>query len=496
MTHGKGRPPQLAAPGLPGKDAMTRLTLLQLNDLHAYLEPHPEVFWEAGEPLLRQAGGLARIKAYFDDVRREVDHPVVALDCGDTFHGTGPVVETRGEFMPELLNTLGLEGMSAHWDFAYGPDHLRALVDRLEYPLLACNVTDQGGELLFPATRLLERGGLRVGVIGVACPLIGNMGSAWGTQDLRVSQGREEVARLLPELRGQGADVVVVLSHLGFPQDCALAEEVSGIDVILSGHTHTRLEAPACVGSTVLVQAGCHGSFVTRLDLEVSRGGVKVLHHQLKIMSEDLREDAGLARQVAARLQPFRELEAQAGESRAVLHRATTLSAPADLLLTDAIRQAAGTDIALSNGWRYGAPIPAGPVSRLAAWNLIPHDPPISTAELTGQELLELMEASLEAVFSRDPWQQKGGYVKRLSGLSVYAKVENPRGQRVLHLEVGGKAVEPERTYTAAYLTAQALPEQYGRRHRELPLRAREALERYLREGGPYTPPPANVLLT
>ncbi|EYB66807.1 hypothetical protein DEIPH_ctg069orf0008 [Deinococcus phoenicis] len=476
---------------------MPRLTLLQLNDLHAYLEPHPEVFWEAGQPMVRTAGGLARIKVYFDDVRREVSHPVIALDCGDTFHGTGPVVETRGAFLPGLLNTLGLEGMSAHWDFAYGPDHLKGLVDRLNYPLLACNITVEDGTLLFPPTRMLERGGLRVGVIGVACNLIGDMGSLWGTEGLRVTQGREEVARLVPELREQGADMVVVLSHLGFPQDCALAEEVPGIDVILSGHTHTRLMAPARVGATVLVQAGCHGSFVTRLDLEVMPGGVKVLHHELKTISADLREDAGLAEQIAARLQPFRAAaEEQAGETRAILHRGTTLSAPADLLLTDALRHAAGTDIVLSNGWRYGAPIPAGPVTRLAAWNLIPHNPPVSTAELTGADLKELLEDSLEAVFSRDPWRQKGGYVKRLSGLVMYAKAEHPRGQRILKLEVGGRPLDPERTYTAAYLTRQSVPEKYGRRHRELPLRAREALETYLREHGPYTPPPANVRLT
>lgn len=215
-----------------------RLTLLQLNDLHAYLEPHPEVFWDAGEPVLRTAGGLARIKAYFDDVRAESSHPVIALDCGDTFHGTGPVVQTRGEFMPDLLNTLGFEGMSSHWDFAYGPEHLKGLVERLSYPLLACNVTEDG-ELLFPATRVLECDGLRVGVIGVACNLIGAMGPMWGTENLRVTQGREEVAELVPQLRESGADIVVVLSHLGFPQDCALADEVDGIDVILSGGTPT-----------------------------------------------------------------------------------------------------------------------------------------------------------------------------------------------------------------------------------------------------------------
>lgn len=476
---------------------MPNLTLLQLNDLHAYLESHPEVFWEAGQPVLRTTGGLARIKAYFDDVRREAPHPVIALDCGDTFHGTGPVVQTRGDFLPELLNPLGLEGMTAHWDFAYGPDHLKELVGRLDYPLLACNITDADGQLLFPATRLMERGGLRVGIVGVACNLIGEMGPAWGMEHFHVTQGRQEVARLVPELRAQGADVVVVLSHLGFPQDCALAAEVPGIDVIFSSHTHTRLEAPVFVGSTVLIQAGCHGSFITRLDLDVTSAGVKVAYHELKFISEDLREDPGLARQIAEQLESFRDIEQeQVGTTGAVLHRGTTLSAPADLLLTDAIRHVTGTDIALSNGWRYGAPLPVGSISRLAAWNLIPHNPPVSIAELNGQDIHDLLESNLESVFSCDPWHQKGGYVKRLSGLYVYVKLEHPKGKRILRMEIGGETVEPERIYTVAYLTHQALPEKYGRKHSELAVHALEALEIYLRSHDPYKPSSTNVLLT
>lgn len=246
-----------------------------------------------------------------------------------------------------------------------------------------------------------------------------------------------------------------------------------------------------------MVQAGCHGSFVTRLDLDIGSDGVKIAGHELVTMSADLREDAALATEIARHLEPFRETKAESvGTADGILHRATTLSTSADLLLTDAIRHAAGTDVGLSNGWRYGAPIAPGPISRMALWDLVPHDPPVSTAVVTGRELVQLMEASFESVFSRDPWQQHGGYVKRLSGMSVYAKLEHPEGERVLLLEVGARAVDPDATYTAAYLTSQALPKGYGRDHRELDLSARQALEDFLRENDPYTPPVGNVLLT
>ncbi|CAM3416491.1 hypothetical protein DESA109040_11725 [Deinococcus saxicola] len=169
-------------------------------------------------------------------------------------------------------------------------------------------------------------------------------------------------------------------------------------------------------------------------------------------------------------------------------------SAPADDFLTAAVAYAAGTSSAFSNGWRYGAPIAPGPVTRMAVWNLVPHDPPGSQV-LSGTELLQMLEDNLEAVFARDPWRQRGGYVKRMHGVVLYAKLENPFGARVQAIEVAGESLEPERQYQVAFLTNQAVPTRFGKNRRELPVSAVQAMLGYLKECGPVIAVPASVHL-
>jgi 2',3'-cyclic-nucleotide 2'-phosphodiesterase (5'-nucleotidase family) len=131
----------------------------------------------------------------------------------------------------------------------------------------------------------------------------------------------------------------------------------------------------------------------------------------------------------------------------------------------------------------------------MAVWNLVPHDPPVSQVQLSGTELLQMLEDNLEAVFARDPWHQRGGYVKRMHGVVLYAKLENAFGARVQSIEVAGKPLEPERQYQVAFLTNQAVPTRFGKNRRELPVSAVQAMLSYLRECGPVVAAPASVHL-
>ena len=111
---------------------MTTMTFLQLNDVHGYLHEHPEWFLQNGKETFRQVGGYARLKTMIDRIRAEEEH-VVLFDNGDTFHGTYPVVKTKGESLIPILNELGFDAMTGHWDFAYGPEHLQQLVQQLNF---------------------------------------------------------------------------------------------------------------------------------------------------------------------------------------------------------------------------------------------------------------------------------------------------------------------------------------------------------------------------
>lgn len=462
-----------------------RLSLLQINDVHGYVAPHPELFWSACGAVTRTAGGYARVRTLFDRAREEMDGAVIALDNGDALHGTHLAVSTRGEGLVEPLNGLDLDAMTAHWEFAYGPAQLDRVLPRLHHPMLACNVVSaEDGAPAYSGSVVVERAGLRVGVVGIAAVIVDKTMPAHFSEGLRFTLGRDEAREQIRLLREQErVDVVVVLSHLGFPQDCQLAQEVPGIDVLLSGHTHNRLTQPVRIGRTVIIQSGAHGSFIGRLDLEVGRDGVHEATHRLIAANEEVAEDPTMASVVEGLLAPARvELAEVVGQSEVLLHRGTAVSAPMDDLLLAAIARTADTELAFSNGWRFGAPIAPGPITRGDLWNIVPPDPPVETVELTGTEVRAMLEENLERTFSRDPYAQQGGYVKRCRGLQVGIKIENPLGTRVQQLLIGGEPIDERRRYRAAFLTTQGVPERYGRDRQRLDVRAIQALESYLRE--------------
>jgi 2',3'-cyclic-nucleotide 2'-phosphodiesterase (5'-nucleotidase family) len=156
-----------------------------------------------------------------------------------------------------------------------------------------------------------------------------------------------------------------------------------------------------------------------------------------------------------------------------------------DNLLLRAIRKVAETDLAFSNGWRYGAPILPGPVEVNDLWNIVPTDPPISVCRITGEALWGMMEENLEHTFSRNPYMQMGGYVKRCLGLNIYFKIESPRGKRIQEFFVGGSRLKKDRSYSACFLTNQGIPKKYGEEKEDLDVGAIEALELFMNEESP-----------
>jgi 2',3'-cyclic-nucleotide 2'-phosphodiesterase (5'-nucleotidase family) len=458
------------------------LTIIQVNDTHGYLEPHPELVWRGDAATYPLMGGYARIASILKRARTG-EGSVLALDNGDTFHGTYPAVASKGEAFVPLVNALRFDAMTAHWEFAWGPPHFRALAARLDYPMLAINCYDkQSGSRYFPSSIVVERGGLRVAIIGIAATIIDKSMPPHFSEGLMFTSGREELPAEIHRLRtDERAELVVVLSHLGFPQDVSLARSVVGIDVIVSGHTHNRLETPVVADGALIIQSGCHGSFVGRLDLEISGGRVIEWRHQLIPVDESVEIDVKMNDLVQDIMKPHRRiLQEVVGHTEVGMHRDTNLFAPMDDLLLAAVAAAADTEIAFSNGWRYGAPIPPGPITMNDLWNMIPTNPPVSTVNLTGAEIREMMEENLERTFAADPFGQMGGYLKRFRGLTIYGKLENPPGQRIEHLFIRDDALTPDGTYRVAFVTEQSVPKKFGKSRRNLPIDAIEALRNYL----------------
>lgn len=466
----------------------TQLLLLQLNDVHGYVDLHPDWFWENGRTVYRPAGGYARIATLVEERRRQYPDATVLLDGGDTFHGTYPVVQTKGELLVPILNQLRFDAMTAHWDFAYGPRRLTELANQLTYPILGINVFHkESNEPFFPGYQILERGGVRIGVIGVACNIVDTMMPPHFSEGIRFTLGRDELAPVIETLRrDEQVDLVVLLSHLGLPQTHKLLTETPGVDVCLCGHTHDRITQPLHPNGTILIESGCHGILLGELLLTLENGRIVDHKHQLTEVAESVTPDPAMQSLIDRAMAPYRdELARVVAQTTAPLDRSTCLEATMDNLLLASIQEATGAEVVFSNGWRYGAPIPAGPVTLGQLYNIIPMDSVISTVDLTGHEIRTLLEMNLERTFSGDAYEQAGGYVKRAAGLTVFFKLENPAGARVQGLFVGDQPVEPDRTYSAAFVTVQGVPHKMGTNRRDTDTHAVAAMEAYLERHSP-----------
>ncbi|MDQ0457467.1 metallophosphoesterase [Rhizobium paknamense] len=115
------------------------LTILQINDVHGYLEPHQELVWEPQGPSFSILGGFARLSTAIKAIRAETMNDILLLDNGDMFHGTFPAVSSMGLALVPAANALGIDAMTAHWEFAWGPEHFERLAEELSYPVLALN---------------------------------------------------------------------------------------------------------------------------------------------------------------------------------------------------------------------------------------------------------------------------------------------------------------------------------------------------------------------
>jgi 2',3'-cyclic-nucleotide 2'-phosphodiesterase (5'-nucleotidase family) len=164
-----------------------------------------------------------------------------------------------------------------------------------------------------------------------------------------------------------------------------------------------------------------------------------------------------------------------------------------DTFLLTTLLEHTGAEIGFSNGWRYGAPIPAGPIRLNDLYNMVPMNPPVSTVDLSGKELKKMLEENLEHTFSRDPFAQMGGYVKRALGLRVFFKVENPPGERIHKIFVGEREIRSDEVYRAAFITEQGVPPNLGHNRQQHPEKIIPVMQTYLKKFGPLEIEPSGA---
>src|SRR5277367_3556610 len=270
-------------------------------------------------------GGFAHLKTLIDRLRNEVGpQRALLLDGGDAWQGTGLANTLRGADMIEAANLLGVEAMTGHWEFTYGEETLRSNLERFKGEFLAQNVflTDEAafngarafdpasGRVFKPAT-VKEVGGYRIAVIGQAFPYVPIAHPKRLTPDWTFGIREQELQTLIDSVRSaEKADAVLLLSHNGMDVDLKLASRVSGIDVILGGHTHDAVPQPIAIknpgGVTLVTNAGSNGKFLGVLDLDVAKGRVSdVRYRLLPVFSELLKPDAAMQALIDKMREPY-----------------------------------------------------------------------------------------------------------------------------------------------------------------------------------------------
>ena len=293
----RGKPPYLTGPEL------LRAYGFAPGTAEAYAYSH--VDFEALAARYGRMGGYAHLATLVKRIRAERPGRTLLLDGGDTLQGSATALWSRGEDMLRAINLLGVEVFTAHWEFVYGIDRVRELFGdheqrgRFTGDFVAQNVAELGwGDRVFHPYTVREVGGVRVGVIGQAFPYTPISHPPRFVPDLTFGIKDDQIQALVEELRGdRKVDLVVLLSHNGVAVDLKLATRVSGLDVILGGHTHDGLPAPIEVGRTLVVNSGSPGKFLSRLDLDV-RGGrvVETRYRLIPVLARALPEDVPMAR--------------------------------------------------------------------------------------------------------------------------------------------------------------------------------------------------------
>ena len=405
-----------------------------------------------------RVGGLDRVATVVKAIR--ADRPdAILLDGGDTWHGSYTCHHTQGQDMVNVMNALNTEAMTFHWEFTLGSDRVHEIIDTLPFPALGQNIFDaewdEPAEYFKPYT-FFERGGSKIAVIGQAFPYMPIANPSWMFPEYSFGIRDENMQAMVDEVRGLGADLVVVLSHNGFDVDKKMASIVTGIDIILSGHTHDALPEPVLVNNTVIVASGSNGKFVSRIDLDVRNGQMMGFKHKLiPIFSDVITPDPDMAALIDAERAPYiDQLSEVIGQSESLLYRRGNFNGTWDDLICQALIEEREADISMSPGVRWGPSIlPGQDITREDIWNVTSMSyGKVYRTEMTGEFIHIILEDVADNLFNPDPYYQQGGDMVRIGGMGYRIDINKPQGERITELTLlkTGEKIDPSKTYVVA----------------------------------------------
>jgi len=459
------------------------LIILHTSDLHGHVHPTDELAdRDFGE-------GLARVASTVKSVRAE-GRTVLLLDSGDTIQGTpaqalvfGGKIGDGSDPIVRAMNAVGYDAMAVgNHEFDFGLERLEKSRAAAKFPWLSANILRGKGEPAFPPYAIREVGGVRIGILGLTTKSVPDWEHPGNIEGLRFTDPLEAARRYVPVLRAQEhCDLVIVIAHLGFEKDpstgedrgssdenqaYAVATEVPGIDLLLTGHTHSDI-SPRLVGKTWISQPGRFGSVLTRFDVSLERnagkwavGSIKGRNLPMKPVAPD--PDVVAAIEPAHRAAMAALAETVARLAVPVTANGARVSDTALLNWLHALQRREGkADVSFASLLPGSLPAwPAGPLALRQIWTFYPYENRLVTVQATGKQIREVLEVAARCVsgisvqdgspvWKRNP--RVWGYnCDSAAGVEYAIDPMRPEGQRLLFLKHEGKPVRDEETFKVA----------------------------------------------
>jgi 2',3'-cyclic-nucleotide 2'-phosphodiesterase (5'-nucleotidase family) len=437
---------QIHSPLLFASSKGGHFVILHTNDLHGHLLPY-FVKDEKGQTHI--VGGLDVLAGYVDRIRK--NNPVLLLDAGDISQGTPVSNLFYGKPMAEAMNAMQYTAAEVgNHEFDWGLKHLQTFIHRCHFPILAANVLEkiphQGWEEL-PYTKpdLLETiGGINVGIIGVVTPATPFISKPENMKDLRFLEPAPVVQKYIRILKAKGAQIIIVLSHLGVEDDQALAKVVPDIDLIIGGHSHTVLQKPIQVGRTLIVQTGSYCRYLGEIQVDMIGNIPHFDYHLIPIQPGAIQPDI----KVSLIMKTYQKKVAPL-MSRPIcilkndLTRSWNSESTLGDAIADALRSATGTEAAFQNAGGIRADLLSGIVRWGDVYTVLPFDDNVVTMDLKGSDILSLLNHSISG---------KQGLLQ-VSGLKYVFEKKEENGKTTATLQgvwIEGKPLDPNATYHIA----------------------------------------------
>ncbi|MHB8914446.1 MAG: thiosulfohydrolase SoxB [Thiobacillus sp.] len=405
-----------------------------------------------------KVGGFAHLATLIKQLKAGRPNALL-LDGGDTWQGSATSLWTAGQDMVDVALALGVEVMTGHWEFTYGAQRVQHVVEhdfKDNIAFIAQNIVrEEDDSPIFKPYVIREQNGIPVAIIGQAFPHTPKANGAQFTPDWAFGIDEARMQKLITEVRSKGAQVVVLLSHNGMDIDLKLASRVTGIDMILGGHTHDGVPIPVIVsnpgGKTVVTNAGSHGKFLAVIDFDVKDGRVAdYRYHLLPVFSDLLPADPDVQATIDRVRAPYlSQLQEPLGEAHELLYRRGNFNGSWDQLIIDALLEVNDAEIAFSPGFRWGTTLLPGQIitrEHLMEQTAITY-PDTSVVQMTGMDIKQNLEKLCDKIFNEDPYQHQGGDMVRTGGLTYACEPGAKKGARISEMQLRGKALEADKSY-------------------------------------------------